>query len=216
MPRASLAAVFVALAALTLGGCNLVTSPTPVFAAADAAGAPALRPGVWAAPEKDCDFTPADSADTWPQCAAGVLVTPDKVFEADTPDDPAPYVLAAGDPRILQLYVDLSGLQPSSDHAPPRHAYFFMGVKPQAHDSAGRITRAEIWFIACGPPSPKGSGGGVETQDGSITQKPLPGMTLNDAGCSPKDQAALRGAVGPSRVWDSDHRVIHWLRDGDH
>ena len=41
-----------ALAALLLGGCSMVTSPEPMFTAADAVGAPALRDGLWGG--EDC------------------------------------------------------------------------------------------------------------------------------------------------------------------
>ena len=58
-------------AALMLGGCNLVVSQTPVFRAADAAGAPPFKPGLWASPGPGCTFDESTPFDAWPKCANG-------------------------------------------------------------------------------------------------------------------------------------------------
>ncbi|HEY3814162.1 MAG TPA: hypothetical protein VGL66_13135 [Caulobacteraceae bacterium] len=213
MPRASLAGLLVVFAALTLGGCNMVMSTKPMFTAADAAGAPVLRPGLWVALDKDCkDFSPSDEPDQWPQCANGIRVGATNLYDPTDPNTPSAYVLASGDPRILQFYIDLSTLQPSETHPAPAWTYFYAAVRPRAHDGAGRITSAEFWFIQCGPPPPKGADGTVNMDD-SATHKLLPGMTATKQGCSPKDQATVRAAAGPSKAWDDDHHVYHWLRD---
>ena len=212
MPRARPAVLLFAFAALSLGGCNLVMSKTPVFTAADAAGAPVLKPGIWVAPDKDCDFDPTDDPIMWPDCEHAAGVGTDAVFDPANPNDRRPYVLASGDPRVLQFYVDLATLHPSSEHVGPQLTYIFFGVKPRARNSAGQITSAEVWFIQCGPPPPKNADGTVNS-DQTVTAKPLPGMTMNDKGCTPADKAAVHGAAGPSRAWDADHKVYHWFRD---
>ena len=46
--------LFVLAAALMLGGCNMVYAEQPLFTAADAASAPAMRPGLWSKRTADC------------------------------------------------------------------------------------------------------------------------------------------------------------------
>jgi len=215
-------------AALALGGCNLVVSATPVFSAADAAGAPPLRPGVWAAPQPNCDFKPADPLAAWPDCAGGAVITATAFVTAVDPSNvgpsgqaPAPgaakpqknvpYILAAGDPRVLQIDMELP-----LDPAAKTRLFVFAALKPTTHDADGRITGAEIWFVQCGPPpppKPTGSGGGTET--GGITDHPLPGMTVDKGGtCTTNDKAALRNAAVASRAWADPVGALHWVRDG--
>jgi hypothetical protein len=216
-------------AALALGGCNLVVSATPVFSAADAAGAPTLRPGVWAAPQPNCDFKPADPLAAWPQCAGGGVITETAFLAAvdpsglassgqppapDAPKQPrkVPYVLAAGDPRVLQVGVELP-----LDPAAKTRLFFFAALRPTAHDADGRITGAEIWFVQCGPPpppKPTATGGGTDT--GGITDHPLPGMTVDkDTTCTPSDKAAVRNAAVASRAWADQVGALRWVRDGE-
>lgn len=63
------------LSSLLLGACtNMVRSETPWFGPADAAGAPALREGVWAAVDPDCRFDPDRPLEQWPDCAQGRVI----------------------------------------------------------------------------------------------------------------------------------------------
>ena len=55
-------------AAALLGGCNMVTTSTPLFAVE--AGSPKLKPGVWATPDAACVFDPNEPAERWPSCAS--------------------------------------------------------------------------------------------------------------------------------------------------
>jgi hypothetical protein len=225
MPRAGLTAVLFALAALMLGGCNLVMSSTPMFTAQDAQGAPPMRPGIWVSPEGDCKFDEAQPVKSWPKCVGPALITPDKTFDATDTTSGAAYILAAGDPRVLQVETDVAGLnvaavtgkKPAATGAAPEHQwiYFFMGLKPLAHDGAGRITKAEVWFIQCGPPSAPPAKDATPSPDSLGTSKPLPGMIMDGGACSPRDKAAVLGAAGPSRAWDlPQHKVVRWVRDG--
>ncbi len=152
-------------AALMLGGCNLVVSQTPVFSAADAAGAPPFKPGFWASPDPGCDFKESAPFDTWPKCANGSEIQRDAIVgtmepttvTASSGDKTAsgpkkvalPYVLAAGDPRVMQvdLHIPEAGLGQLG-------FFYFVAVKPTRFDDDGRITAAQIWPIQCGPPPP--------------------------------------------------------------
>jgi hypothetical protein len=212
-------------AALLLGGCNLVVSETPVFSAADAAGAPALKPGVWAAPQPNCDFKPSDPLDKWPQCAGGAAITPDAILAAAdsagvaAPDQSAPapaktmrvpYVLAAGDPRIMQIHFVLP-LDPAIKAA----FFYFVALKPTAHDADGRITAAEAWLIQCGPPPPPSVDSSGKPDQGGITNHPLPGMKIEKGECTPDGKAAVINAAVPSRAWaDNQVGMLRWVRDG--
>jgi hypothetical protein len=115
-------AVALVAAALALGGCNLVVSEKPVFTAADAAGAAPLRLGVWSASQPGCDFNSSEPVAKWPTCAGGGVITASAIIgsvgtSGPGPEDPPstiakpqftiPYVLAAGDPRVMQMHMKL-------------------------------------------------------------------------------------------------------------
>jgi hypothetical protein len=214
MARSSLTFGLIALAALTLGGCNLVMSDKPVFTPADAEGAAPLRPGVWAAPDAGCAFDEAQPVAAWPKCAGGSVVTPTEAWGADDPSKHNAYVLAAGDPRVLQAVADIS----TSDNvsAPKGPIYLFLAVKPLASDGQGRIVKAEVWIIQCGPPPPPPKADAKEQPkpEDYATKHPLPGMIMSDGACSPRDKAAVLGAAGPSRAWAEGVMTLHWVRDG--
>ena len=194
------------LRCLALGGCNLVVSEqVPVFTAADAAGAPALR---GPASLVGGDLSPAAiSSQATPsrqvaevrrrrghygdshhgecrvqRCGPARPAAADHRQAAD--DDP--YVLAAGDPRG-----DANQLQASTRGKGVGSAlYYFVAIKPAAPDARGRIVQAEIWPIQCGPPPPAkpASAEADAASRGGITDHPLPGMTVAQGLCSPVDK----------------------------
>jgi hypothetical protein len=57
-------------------GCsaNAVRSERPLFGPQDAAGAPALRRGVWSQAERGCAFDPQAQLKRWPDCANGYVL----------------------------------------------------------------------------------------------------------------------------------------------
>lgn len=202
-------------AAVTLGGCNLVVSPTPVFTAADAAGAPPLRTGVWAGPEPDCKFDEAAPAADWPKCANGSIITPSEAKGIGAEAKPSAYVLAAGDPRILQAAADFSA---GGDASVKQNGqmYFFLAFEPLGSDAEGRIVKAQAWFIQCGPPPAphKGDSGKDIKPEDFVTKHPLPGLKVDGGMCTPADKAAVRGAARASRAWADQLLQTHWVRDG--
>jgi hypothetical protein len=205
------------LGAMTLSGCNLVMSPTPVFGAADMAGAPVMKPGLWASPDKDCkDFDETKPASQWPGCASGSVMKDGKAWSVGHADKASPYVIAAGDPAVMQAKADLSDMSGQGvSVATKGPIYLFIAMKPLDHDGAGRVIRAEGWFVQCGPPPPKPADKDANDPKAYGTKHPLPGMIMDNGACSPKDKSAVRGAAGPSRAWADPVMQMHWVRDAE-
>jgi hypothetical protein len=207
----------VAALAFLLCGCNMVVSPTPVFTADDAKGAPQMKPGLWAGPEPDCSFDEKTPASTWPKCANGSIATATDFRGTDPTSKPSPYVFAAGDPRILQAQADFNPGKGSDTTITQKGSlYVFLAVKPLASDGDGRITSIEAWFIQCGEPPPKPPEGKDFKPEDYVTKHPLPGLKVDGGMCTPSGKDAVRGAAKASRAWAGDQILhSHWVRDGD-
>ena len=216
-----------------LSACNVVMTKEPLLTQADAAGAPNLRSGVWIFfKEADCKVDESKPFTEWPDCAGGGLVTPGNVVKGHKANAPAdqledtPFVLAAGDPRIMQLQVDVdlsmqaeataSGdATATASASPPVHArpYGYAGVRPTKFDDQGRVTAFTLWPVQCGPPPPKDKQG---NDTAPATLKPLPGMEMKagDPVCSTSSVSALRSAAKASEAWAPPARGdSHWIRD---
>jgi hypothetical protein len=95
--------------ATLLGGCNLVTSTTPLFSARDAQGQAQLRPGIWMNVDASCTVDAAKPLADWPKCANAWVVRPGEVMAGRDPGAaPATwvsykFVLARGDPAVMQV-----------------------------------------------------------------------------------------------------------------
>jgi hypothetical protein len=202
----------------------------PMFTAADEAGAPPLKPGVWILfMQPGCKVDVRTPTDTWPDCAGGGRVEPGKISGHDSKKpkgvwDSMPFTLAAGAPRIAQVQIkqDLSvsadADQSSATDSKSQIVYGYVAVKPTKTDAAGQITAVSYWMVLCGPPPPKNKDG----SDAALgTLKPLPGMQMKpgDAVCVPASKEAIRGAGKASEAWkdtqDQAQSEAHWLRDGD-
>ena len=229
---ARLALVGAALGLLT--ACNVVMTEKPLFTQADAAGAPALKPGVWLFfEEPGCKVDESKPFPEWPDCAGGGLVGAAEIkgHKQDAPPDQletAPYVLAAGDPRVMQIQVDVdlsahadvsasgedaraSGSTASaSSHSQP---YGYAAIRPTKLDSQGRIVAFTLWPVQCGPPPPKDANG---DDTAPATQKLLPGLTMKDGDpvCTTTSTTALRAAARASEAWaPQPPRDARWIRD---
>lgn len=134
-------------AAASLGGCNLVYSETPLFSAADARGAPQLRPGVWAEREEDCDFDSAKPVGEWPECAGGSVISAAQLTTTGEKPSSTAYVLTGGDPQVMQFALEMEPTKPV--------IYLYGGLRALKRDDRGRIVEAETWIAQCGPPPPK-------------------------------------------------------------
>lgn len=140
-------ALLLLAAAASLGGCNLVYSETPLFSAADARGAPQLRPGVWAEREEGCDFDSAKPVGEWPECAGGSVISPTQLTTTGEKPSSTAYVLTGGDPQVMQFALEMEPTKPL--------IYLYGGLRALKRDDRGRIVEAETWIAQCGPPPPK-------------------------------------------------------------
>jgi hypothetical protein len=199
--------VAAALAALGLGGCNLVYTEKPMFGAADAAGAPRLKPGIWAAIRKDCAFDRTSAPETWPECASPTQVTAERIGELGKADSMEPYLLVGDDPALLQLQGKMStsvgsGAETQKSQKPMT---FYFAFQPEGPDEKGEVSGGRIWVIQCGPPpaaAPSEAAIKAKGPKAWATSRPLPGMTLDDGGgCQPADRAALTRAAKASEDW---------------
>jgi hypothetical protein len=209
-----------ALAALALvGACNMVVTKEPVFSPADAAGAPALRPGVWGGDRKaDCQVDESKPLADWPSCASGFVVMDDHRL-GDFGDQggkhlwsTTDYVLAAGNPRVMQVYLTTDPMLPA--------AYFYAAYQPLRFDDQGRIVAGRAWFVVCGPPPPQPAPGSREPAKQRMgTLHPFAGLTMDSDGdnCAPDSPGALLNAARSSRGLTAakDLSGSHWVRDGE-
>jgi len=216
-----------------LSACNVVVTDKPLFSAADEAGAPQLKPGVWLIHKDDgCKLDETLPVEQWPDCAAGAVVKPGEISGYDRKESGGvwehdPFVLAAGDPRIAQVLVE-GGLTvqasaeasgnatatASSSGGGTTRAYGYAGVRPLRTDAQGFITAVTYWSVMCGPPPPKNKNG----EDVALgTLKPLPGMIMKpgEATCTTKSQGPVRSAARASEAWKEASPEAHWVRDGD-
>jgi hypothetical protein len=217
-------------AAALLGGCNLVLSERPLFTAADEAAAAPLRPGLWRSDDPKCQVKESRPVQTWPSCASWVLVRSGEILELHAEKKPTTwqsdtFVLAAGDPRILQT-------QLVGDKGP---IYAFTAVKPLRLDDQGRIVAFRSWAVQCGPPPtdaelpdaplpegaphPKAGAPRIKKRDRG-TLHPLPGLVMDDEGqnCLAREPAPVRAAAVASEVWAKTEpgpaqQTSHWVRD---
>jgi hypothetical protein len=186
-----------------LAACNMVITKTPLFSAADEAGAPALRPGVWLfQTDPDCHVDTAKPLAEWPDCAGGAVVAAGQITGRDSSNpgkmEVTPFTLAAGTPRIAQVLVsvdvsvhaDVSASADSggnvtaqtssttSSDASKEKAYGYAGARPTKFDEAGAITAFSFWPVQCGPPPPKDANG---NDTASATLHPLAGLEMKPA-----------------------------------
>ncbi|NBB14890.1 hypothetical protein GVN21_05865 [Caulobacter sp. SLTY] len=196
-----------------LSACNLVITTEPTYTAADAAGAPAMKDGLWVSVEKGCDVDLKKPATEWPECAGWIVVKDGAMTGVGDDGQPfkVPFVLAAGDPRVMQIELQEKGDGPK--------LFMYIGVKPVKSDGEGRIIEYTGWIVQCGPPPPKDS----KREDGQPrfgTLEPSPGMVMDEqqSGCTPSSKAALTGAAKLSERYElSEPRgeATRWVRDGD-
>lgn len=202
-------------------GCNMVVSDRPWFSETDAAGAPALRDGLWVMLEDaDCRFDDSLPADQWPECAGALTVEGNRLTsrEWDQPEaggprtlsstDRAEIVLAAGNPRIMQF----RSLGKAGDNGKEDSGWFYVGIRPTAQDASGRITAFNRWLVQCGPPPPPGGR--------YVTRHPFRGLTVMGSDCTATSLAALRNAAARSeRLRNSKGQIdtppAHWVREGN-
>jgi hypothetical protein len=205
---------------MLLSACNVVMTKTPLFAKADTAASPKLRPGLWAEnPNTDCALDETKPLADWPSCANGFVVIDDttvggygdqggaKVFQTTSA------LVVAGDPLIFQVHA--KGQQ---NGGPDTDAYIYAGMEATKRDDKGRVIATRTWAVLCGPPPPDSA----KLADGSQrygTLAPFAGMTMDASNndCSTTSQAALHAAAKASHQYADagPTSAAHWVRDGD-
>jgi hypothetical protein len=234
------------LLALGLGACSVVSTERPMFGPTDARGAPVLKAGLWALPERGCRFKPRADPVKWPDCVQALEIRAGQIrdLKPDTEaqrkhqarvggDKPMSFLLAAGDPPILQV-------QSSGEGAP---SYFYFGLRPLASGVDGAIIRARGWIALCKdpnapapapvqalPPAPspaKPVPKGRRPGKGAKVEPPPPppngllaGLTpVPGRGCTATTAASIARAVAANEAWaftgDKDETgwTAVWVRD---
>ena len=226
------AASFGVLALAFVSGCNVVMTDKPLFSQADAVGAPPLRPGVWSFfREAGCKVDESQPYATWPDCSGAGIVRDGEIIGHDArkgQDERLPLIIAAGDPRIMQVQVKIDvtagaeatasgGAEASASAAaqsPRDQPYGYAALKPTKFDTEGRVTAFRFWPVQCGPlpAHPK-----ADNRLFPVTEHPLPGLEMKpgDSTCTTHSLAALRNAARASEAWDTEHQESHWVRDGE-
>ena len=222
-------ALAVICAAALLGGCNVVVSKTPVFTAADSAGAPVFKPGLWLSEKDDCKFDETQPMAKWPECADPLAITPTQVHGVGAKaGKPSAYLVAAGDPAVVQAQVDIdvsagvdvsasgdataSGSASAKVKGPPPYA--FLGIHPLALDNQGRVIRMEQWPVMCGPPPPEPKPDVPFDKARYVTLHPLPGLKIEGQVCTPDGKAAVLNAARESRTYGTVQKA-HWVREDE-
>jgi hypothetical protein len=185
---------------LLLAACNVVVSNKPWFTQADAAGAPRLREGVWLGSSPltgPCAVDERQPIDAWPDCARPVLVRRSDLVQLSKDNGRwrqmrMPYVLAGGEPLILQVGATYAG----------KIGYVYEWVRVNRLDDQGRVIAYAGWFVLC---SSAGSGG---------TTASYPGLVKQDDDCTASSIAALRSAAKASDSDATEMAQAHWVRDG--
>jgi hypothetical protein len=204
-----------------LGGCNVLMTQNPLLTGADAAGAPPMRPGVWAEELKpDCQADLSQPLASWPSCADGFVVLPGGKVGTFQQQDGKPawvtsdLVMAAGDPLLLQARMEANiggGVQPA--------AYIYAGARPTRFDDQGRVVELTTWPVLCGPPAPADAKNPDGTQRYGTLQ-PADGLTMDPQGndCTTTSGDAARAAAKASEAWNTPTGLSHdhWVREGDH
>ncbi len=204
------------MALIMLSACNVVVTKTPLLTAADEAGAPSLKPGVWVMEDPDCKFDEHLAMPDWPDCAGGMVFKDGEAISNNRKEgkdrwEHQALILAAGDPRIAQVrfHMDISsGKAAASDQM----LYGYAAVRPTKVGPEGRILAVTYWTVDCGPPPPPSKRPEDALKFG--TRKPLPGIEMKkgDALCTTSSVAALRGAAKASEAWRDKPLNAHWAR----
>ena len=208
--------IIVCALGLGLSGCVVVGSDNPLFSQADARGA-ALRPGVWSIPDDNCQFDPTQPLAKWPSCGNPTVVEGGRIKGGFGKADKAPqsiaYVLAAGDPVVMQL-------EAPDDRKPDDPRYVYAAVQPERTDASGRIVEAHIWLVLCfkppldasGPTKPHPYPGLVMRQGASFCRASNPGP-VRDAARLSRD-ASVKGLKAGDKT-DKFWLAARWIRDAE-
>ncbi len=187
------------VALLALGGCNVVATDTPMFTAADGAGAPAIRSGVWRQDKTDCAFDEALPQNRWPKCADAQPGVADPPF----------WLEVNGDPALLQLPFPKSAIKDTGT------SYLYAAYRPTKRDRHGRVIAMKLWLVRCGPAAADTDGAAASAAAAAPAPPTWPGLTMSSDGntCTPDGTAPLRNAARGSEAEADADSTSHWVRD---
>lgn len=217
--------VFVLALLPALSACNLVVSEDPWFGEADALGVPTFRDGLWlTVSEPNCRVDEALPAERWPDCAAAsylrggewLTMQWEQVGEGKRARrkfvgwTPTSGLIANGSPLIVQTMFEPDTederVGADSPNPEPDRPYWYLALQPTTQDEAGRVTAFELWSVQCGP-EPAGA------EPGPVTDRPFPGLTIDEHNCEAESVEALRRAATLSEPL-GEHMRSHWVREG--
>jgi hypothetical protein len=193
--------------ALSLGGCNMVTSKRPLFTPADTHDTPVFKAGLWASDDPACTFDVAKPKAEWPECAGGSAIPAGQGVLHD--EGGTEVLIAMGDPLIIQIHP-----APTDGKA---GGWFYGAVRPIHRDAQGQVTSVESWPIECGPPPPEPKPSTTaKTPDPKdfVTKQPLPGLKIDGGNCLAVDPKVVRSAALANLAWQKPQKS-HWVRAAD-
>ena len=201
-----------------LGGCNMVISQEPWFAA-DAAG-PRLKQGLWANLDAaGCTFDADKPVEEWPECAEPMFVRGDDyILRVETDQDKAPewqtvpHLVVAGTPLIDQI--EWRDKDRGGERA--KRVYLYTALAATGRDADGTITATRRWLVQCGPLDQSKESASAPPR--LVTSKPFPELKLDGASnCTAVSADAVRGAARLSEAiatQDGDKPVMgRWVRE---
>lgn len=166
---------------ILLSACNAVYSDRPLASNLYVANPVFLRPGQWVFEEPDCK--PDPSAD-----CASPPVTFDKRGNGVVREEDGTYRLtfAQGDPALIQVR------RPKD-----RPRYLYLGARPIRFNAEGQVVAMTAWVVQCGPLPKKGATkpDGASSAGDYVTDRPYPGLRVQDTYCMATDVAAVRAAA---------------------
>ncbi len=216
---------------LLLGACtNMVRSEAPWFVHADAASAPPLRDGVWAAVDPECRFNANRTLEQWPGCAQGRIIRGGEELKLNYVSGEGDlgrsmrseyewssegFVLAAGAPRVHQRACgpSLVRAEPAED-ALSATSPEEVGERSAVDEAVSRPVycyaglRADAFDtegrIVAFTTWPIWCGPFPRRAEGeggpNVTDAPFPGLTVVDEHCVAEDVATLRAAATASEA----------------
>jgi hypothetical protein len=224
--RAAVVLVLVAGLCACRRPAETIQSVKPLYRPSDAAGATALKSGLWVQASSDCRFDETSSTGTWPACASWMIVRPRvlirhprTVYPLDGLETEG-YVLAAGYPRILQL---------GAPRGQRTWRYDYKGLRPLTLDDRGAIASARIWsancFIVAGPASESLPASDAAS---SFASADVPAPSSDDVSpvsslsadapdpCLAVSRDDVRAAVIAAENPKDASGVYHWVREQEH
>ena len=117
-----------------LAACNeMINSDQPLFSRGDGT----LRPGLWAVLDTGCASPGTAAVQTWADCAMPIWVTDDTATVLMPKPTRGDFLLAAGDPRVVQVgFRDETGAT----------GYSYAALRPEG---AAPYVRASVWMNGC-------------------------------------------------------------------